>query len=70
MFFNPAYLFFMAPAFILMFLTKFYVNATYRNWQSCSPAIATNNVYQFLSCDASVAFKVNGMPLFSASSHD
>ncbi|MEN8172972.1 MAG: zinc metallopeptidase [Chloroflexota bacterium] len=33
MFFNPTYLIFMAPAFILTMLAQFYVNATYRKWQ-------------------------------------
>jgi len=33
MFFNPTYLIFMAPAFILTMLAQIYVNATYRKWQ-------------------------------------
>jgi len=33
MFFNPTYLIFMAPAFILTMLAQFYVNSTYRKWQ-------------------------------------
>lgn len=70
MFFNPVYLIFLASAFILTFLAKFYVNATYRKWQRCSPAIVTNNVYRFLTSDAPVALKVKGTPIFSASSHD
>ncbi len=32
-FFNPYYLLFMAPAFILTMLAQLYVNATYRKWQ-------------------------------------
>jgi len=32
MFFNPQYLLFMAPAFLIMLLTSWYVNAAYRKW--------------------------------------
>ncbi len=32
-FFNPYYLLFMAPAFILTMLAQLYVNSTYRKWQ-------------------------------------
>jgi Zn-dependent membrane protease YugP len=31
-FFNPQYLLFMAPAFLLMMITSFYVNSAYRKW--------------------------------------
>jgi uncharacterized protein len=33
MFYNPYYLLFMAPAFILTMLAQIYVNSTYRKWQ-------------------------------------
>jgi len=33
MFYNPYYLIFMAPAFILTMLAQLYVNSTYRKWQ-------------------------------------
>ena len=32
MFFNPQYLFFMAPAFLLMLVTSWYVKAAYQKW--------------------------------------
>jgi hypothetical protein len=32
MFFNPTYLLYMAPAFLLMMLTSWYVNSAYRTW--------------------------------------
>ncbi|MBM3144427.1 MAG: zinc metallopeptidase [Chloroflexi bacterium] len=32
-FYNPTYLLFMAPAFILTMLAQLYVNSTYRRWQ-------------------------------------
>jgi Zn-dependent membrane protease YugP len=32
MFFNPQYLLYMAPAFLLMMLTTWYVNSAYRTW--------------------------------------
>jgi hypothetical protein len=32
MFFNPQYLLYMAPAFLLMIITSIYVNAAYRKW--------------------------------------
>ena len=32
MFFDPTYLLFMAPAFILMMLTQWYVNSSYKKW--------------------------------------
>src|SRR4030067_1993099 len=31
-FYNPTYLLFMAPAFIIMMLTQWYVNSAYRKW--------------------------------------
>jgi Zn-dependent membrane protease YugP len=39
MFFNPQYLLFMAPAFLIMLLTSWYVNAAYRKWSR----VPTNN---------------------------
>lgn len=33
MFYNPYYLIFMAPAFLLTLLAQLYVNSTYRRWQ-------------------------------------
>lgn len=32
MFYNPSYLIFMAPAFIIMLLTQWYVSSAYRKW--------------------------------------
>jgi Zn-dependent membrane protease YugP len=38
LFYDPRYLLFMAPAFLLMILVQWYVNSAYNRWSKVPPA--------------------------------
>jgi len=64
-FFNPSYLIFMAPAFILMMLTSWYVKSAYNKWsrvQASSRLTGTQAAQRLINNSGLYGVRIEGVP--------